>query len=52
MQKDKARIEAKAALDVFDPDNAPFQVECLCTYLRELADPEEEGIMMKERENR
>ena len=54
MQKDKGKIEAEGALHVFDPDNPPFQVECLCTYFRELGDPEEEDecTMIKERENR
>ena len=54
MQKDKGKIEAEAALPIFDPDNPPFQVECLCTYLRELRDPEKEDefAVIKERENR
>jgi len=40
-------------LDVFDPDNPPFQVECICAYLRELMDSgeEDESTMMKEGKN-
>jgi hypothetical protein len=55
MEKNQEKIAKKGvSLNIFDPDNPPFQVECVCTYLRELegSEEEDESATIREGKNR